>query len=83
MKAGMKVLTVSVLAVEFPLVCLHVLKLKLSGSLSGPHLLLLNPSSSMVHCSFYCRGTANPFSYVCKKRFCTAITHKISKSLRC
>ena len=50
MKAGIKVLTVSVLAVEFPLVCLHVLKLKLAGSLSGPDLLLLNSSSSMpVH----------------------------------
>lgn len=46
----MKLLTVSVLAVEFPLVCRHVLKLKLARSLSGPDLLFLNSSSSMpVH----------------------------------
>lgn len=50
MKTGMKLLTVSVPAVEFPLVCHHVLKLKLARSPSGPDLLFLNSSSSMpVH----------------------------------
>lgn len=53
-KAEIKVLTGSVLAVGFPLVSLHVLKLKLAGSLSGPDLLLRNSSSSMpaILCSF-------------------------------
>lgn len=54
MKEGMKFLTVSLLAVKFPLVCLYVPKLKLAGSLSGPNLLFLNSSSCMplIFCSF-------------------------------
>lgn len=75
----MKLLTVSVLAVEFPLVCRHVLKLKLARSLSGPDLLFLNSSSSMpVHFTAGEWQILTLFFFF-KGCFHTAITHKIPK----